>query len=54
MFREKHVADDFRLLLEAVAIERLSWLELVGVAAEGMAHQQQIEAALGLRLPNMG
>ena len=51
---EEAVRDDLRLLLEAVAVERLSRLQLIGVAAEGVAHQRQIEAPLCLRLPDVG
>src|SRR5690349_11138146 len=53
-FREKAVADDLRLLLQAVAAEGPPGLQLVGIAAEGMAHQRQIERAALLRLPDMG
>src|ERR1041384_7164814 len=51
---EEAVADDFRLLLEPVTLERPAVLELIGVAAERMAHQRQIEAPSLLRLPHMG
>ena len=48
------MADDFGLLLEAVAVERLALLERVGIAAERVAHQRQVEAAACLGLPDMG
>src|SRR5204862_7311894 len=41
------------LLLESVAVERLARLDGEVVAAKGMAHQRQVEAALGLRLPHV-
>src|SRR3990170_2863975 len=51
---EECVADDFRLLLKAIAAERAAVVEDVGIAAERVAHQRQIEAAAGLRLPDVG
>ena len=48
------MADDFRLLLKAVTMERPAVLELVSVAAEGVAHERQIEAPARLRLPDVG
>src|SRR5207302_3952257 len=52
--REEAMADDFRLLFEAIPGERLPGLQLIAIAAERMAHQRQIEAPLDLRLPDMG
>ena len=51
---EEDVADDLRLLLEPVAVERPAVPKRIGVAAERVAHQRQIEAAAGLGLPDMG
>ena len=47
------MANDFGLLLKAVAIERPARDDVVSVAAEWMPHQWEIEAALGLRLPDV-
>ena len=38
MFGKEAMADDFGLLFEAVAGERLSRLQHIGIAAERMAH----------------
>src|SRR5205814_9865930 len=54
MFGQETMADNFRLLLQSVARERLAGFQHVAVAAEWMAHQRQIEAAALLRLPNVG
>src|SRR3954452_23140477 len=51
---EEAMADDFRLLLDAVMLERLSGFQHVSIAAEGMPHQHQIEAAALLGLPDVG
>src|SRR5438270_700005 len=51
---EKAVADDLRLLLDPISRERLARLQPIAVAAEGVAHQEKIEAALRLRLPDVG
>src|SRR5436305_13926092 len=51
---EETVSDDLRLLFQAVAIERFARRQAVRVAAEGVAHQRQVERPLGLRLPDMG
>lgn len=48
------MADHLRLLLKAVPAEGAAFDEFVVVAAEGVPHQRQIEAAAGLRLPYMG
>ena len=48
------MADDFRLLLKAVVLERPAGLQAVAVAAERMAHQRQVEAPALLRLPDVG
>ena len=48
------MADDFGLLLEPVALERPARTKIIGVAAERMAHQRQVEAAARLRLPDVG
>src|SRR5690242_8758137 len=45
---------DLGLLLEAVAGESPAGLQRIAVAAEGVPHQDQIEAAAALRLPHMG
>src|SRR5436190_2651580 len=50
---EEPLSYDFGLLLESVAVERLARLDGEVVAAKGMAHQRQVEAALGLRLPHV-
>ena len=52
--RKETVADDFGLLLNAVAGERFARLQHIAVAAKGVPHQHQIEAAAALRLPHMG
>ena len=51
---EKTMPDDLRLLLEAIVFEPPAGLQLVAVAAEGVAHQRQVETAALLRLPDMG
>ena len=48
------MADDFGLLLKAIVLEAPSGLQGVTVAAEGVPHQRQVEAAALLRLPDMG
>ena len=48
------MADDFGLLLKAVALERPVRAQVIAIAAEGVAHQRQVEAAALLRLPDMG
>ena len=39
----KAMADDLRLLLQPVAVERPARHQLIGIAAEGVAHQRQIK-----------
>ncbi len=51
---EKAVADQFGLLLKAVAIEPPSLGETIGVTTKGVTHQRQIKAPMVLRLPNVG
>lgn len=48
---EKGVADDFRLLFKAIAVEWLTGDQVVGIATKGMAHQRQVESAAFLGLP---
>src|SRR5256885_10661019 len=50
---KKDVARDHGLLLEPIAIERLSGFEDVIVSAERMAHERQVEAAFRLGLPDV-
>src|SRR5687767_4265600 len=52
--RKKQMAHDLGLLLKPVVAERAVIVGRVGVAAEGMAHQRQIEAPMTLRLLDMG
>src|SRR5262249_42621038 len=52
--QQEDMPDDLRLLLDAIAVERLAGFESVAGTAEGMAHQQQVAASAGLRLPDMG
>ena len=47
------MADDFCLLFDAVVFEGSSVFELIGIAAERVAHQRKIEAAAGLGLPDV-
>src|SRR4029079_1378627 len=42
---EEPVPDDLGLLFQSVAAERPSRLHLIGIAAEGMAHQRKVERA---------
>src|SRR5215212_4471933 len=51
---QKCVRDDLGLLFQAVALERLSGLQLIGIAAEGVPHERQIQAPALLRLPYVG
>lgn len=51
---EEAVADDLGLLFEAITVEPATLLYLIAVAAERVTHQRQIEAAVSLRLPDMG
>src|SRR5690242_17112118 len=51
---EEAVCNDLGLLFQAVAVEGLARLQIVGIAAERMAHQRQVEAAVGLGLPDVG
>ena len=46
--------DHFRLLFQAIAIERAAIDQTVAVAAERVPHERQIISAAGLRLPDMG
>ena len=48
------MADNFRLLFNAIASEGLASPDRVGIAAEGVAHEREIEAAALLSLPHMG
>ena len=48
------MANDFGLLLKAIVLEAPTGLEGIAVAAEGVPHQGQIEAAALLGLPDMG
>ena len=50
---EKGVGDEFGLLLDAIGGEMPHRIEAVRIAAERVAHQQQIEAAALLALPYM-
>jgi len=54
MLGEEGMANDFRLLLKTVAVECAARYEVVRVAAERMPHHRQVEATLGLALPDMG
>ena len=45
------MANDLRLLLDAIAIETLSGLQAIAVAAKGMAFQRQEDTPL--MLPDM-
>src|SRR3954454_3308156 len=45
---EEDVADDFSLLLEPVASERLSGLELIAIARERMPSKRQVQATVAL------
>ena len=51
---QETVADEFGLLLEPVAVEAPALRHGVGIAAERVAHQRQIEAPVALRLPDVG
>src|SRR5690606_2358080 len=51
--QQEGVADDLRLLLDAVPFELPAWLEAVIVAAPGMAVQDQVPVAPALGLPNV-
>jgi hypothetical protein len=53
MLCQEYVADNFRLLLEAIKAEWFARFEAVVVAAKGMAHQRQVETSTLLRLPDM-
>jgi len=48
------MAHHFRLLFEAVAVEPAAVDHAIAISAEGVPHQREIEAAAGLRLPDMG
>ena len=48
------MADDFRLLLKAVAAKQPARHDLVSVFAEGMAGEGQEESSAFLRLPDVG
>src|SRR4051794_37655676 len=50
---EESMRHDLRLLLKAIALETPAGLQLVRVAAERVAHQRKVKAALGLRLPHV-
>ena len=47
---QEGVADDLGLLLEPVEIEGPTGHQVIGIAAEGVAHHRQIEAAARLGL----
>ena len=48
------MANQFRLLLQAISIERAALDEPITIATERVAHQRQIEASASLGLPDMG
>ena len=50
---EEPLSYDFGLLLKSVAVERLARLDREVVAAKRMAHERQVEATFGLRLPHV-
>ena len=50
---EEAVPDQFGLLLEPIAIETPTVLDVIGIAAKRVAHEGQIEATVTLRLPDM-
>src|SRR6476659_2305971 len=50
---QEDVADDLGLLFEAVSVERLFRFDLIGIAAERMPHEEQVEASFRLRLPDV-
>ena len=54
VIRHEPVADDFRLLFKAVAVELTAGFDSVAVAAERMTHKRQEITPALLRLPDMG
>lgn len=50
---EEAVPDDLGLLFKAIVFEPATVFEPVGISAERMSHQRQIEASARLRLPHM-
>ena len=48
------MAHQFGLLFKPIAVEGAAFPELIGVAAEGMPHQDEVEAPARLGLPDMG
>ena len=50
---EKGVGDEFGLLLDTIGGEPPRRIEAIAIAAKGVAHQRQIDAAALLALPHM-